>query len=403
MKVYDSLNKVVKFAVSELRSSKLPLEDRTRILKSTRHGRLLSFLYPFGFVGGMVFVAGAVARPVSTTVFRSLVLEDHASKVVRNSLNRAFGSVLENEFRRIKPPRAAVLRSFIRNLKVMRRAYKSGDLHHFTEFGRVLSLFFFYIVWTALFSRASPKAALFARTNDVKRLALGAAAEEYGIPVVTFTVDRVALRNPAPFEVDTVLSWTRRQRTAAEKEGSRGIQMPVPSIRSMKLPVPENDKGSYGLLLNAKCDTEKLGIWIRSFYSKHPDGMPLQVRPHPGFDTERLKDLPYSEICDWHQPLGEYLDTLDMAFALNTNAVIEALLHGIPVVYLGGLDPYEYDLHRFVADGLVYPYGSEDIFPQAVNEFYSSDAFRSQWNPDEFVTDGTKEREFLLQLTSHKG
>ena len=103
-------------------------------------------------------------------------------------------------------------------------------------------------------------------------------------------------------------------------------------------------------------------------------------------------------VCDWHQPLAEYLDSLDLVFALNTHAVVEALLHGVPVVYVGGLDPYEYDLHRFVHSGIVVPWSESLQIPAEVNAFYSSPGFTAQWNTSEFEIDPAPEQAALLKL-----
>ena len=397
-----SLEKTVAFLISENRNSDLSLEERQKIQNRKRYGKILGVLYPFGFLGGMVYCLSALWKGNPVTSFRGMVIEDHANRVVSKSLGRTWGEDYKEDLIRVFPSKIKVFTSLWKNFFLLRSAYRSAGIKHVTEFVRIFRLFHFYIMWKGFFSYYSPSAILLARTNDQKRLALGSVAEEYGIPLIVFTVDQVALRSPAPFEISAQLCFTKRQVLAAGKRNITAVRMPVPSIRTMKLPIPEPGQGVYGLLLNAKCYPAKVGEWVENFSSQH-NIKSLQVRPHPGFDVEKLSVIPHSCICDWHQPLDEYLDGLDLVFALNTNAVIEALLHGVPVVYLGGFDPYEYDLHRFVSDGIAYPYLPADIFPDSVIHFYSSESFRVKWNPEEFITDNIEESELLTQLTgSHE-
>ena len=179
-------------------------------------------------------------------------------------------------------------------------------------------------------------------------------------------------------------------------EGGHGLE-PVPVLKNSKLPVPEPGKGRYGLLLNAKIDTEKLDAWLEELFRLQGIDN-LHIRPHPGFNEEKLSRISRGKICDWRQPLSEYLEELDLAFAVNSHAVIVALLHGVPVVYLGGLDPYEYDLHGYVKDGIVIPWEEVKEFPASVDAFYSSRGFRERWNTDEFETSPRAEQEAVKEL-----
>ena len=398
MDVQDALIRTLHFLISENRNSDLPIEERQKIQNRKRYGKILGFLYPFGFIGGMFYCLSAFWKEETIITFRGMVIEDHANRVIKKSLERTWGKDYKKDLIRVSPSKIKVFASLWKNFFLLRSAYRLAGIEHVTEFVRIFRLFHFYIMWKGLFSYYSPSAIFLARTNDQKRLALGSVAEEYGIPLNVFTVDQIALRSPAPFAVSAQFCFTKRQVMAARERNITAVRMPVPSIRTMKLPVPEPGQGVYGLLLNAKCYPSKVGEWVENFSTQYNINS-LQVRPHPGFDVEKLSVIPNSCICDWHQPLGEYLDGLDLVFALNTNAVIEALLHGVPVVYLGGFDPYEYDLHRFVANGIACPYLPSDTFPESVSSFFSSESFRVKWNPGEFITDNTEESDLLTQLT----
>ena len=388
---------VIKFLVNENRTSRFDPEQRLGIMRTKRFGRLLRLLHPFGFGGGLFFAAGAIIMPPDFTVFRSLIVEDHASRVIRNSLDRALSINSDKESKKLKPSRFSVLLSFFRNMGSLRQSYREAGINHFTEYARVFSVFFFYIAWKAFFPRFKPAGVLLARTNDPKRLALGAVADECGISVSAFTVERVALRNTAPFRIQTQFCWSKSQAEFAGRQGINPVRMPVPYISGMKTPVPANEKAVYGFLLNAKCDVPMIEEFLRKLSDMH-GVRNLQVRPHPGFDESRLSRLPNATVCDWREPLKDFLGRIDATFALNSNAIIDALLQGIPVVYASGLDTH-FDLHGFVSGGIVLPYSDNLRFPDSVTGFFESKDFCDKWNTDEFTTDVDGERAVLNRIS----
>lgn len=334
-------------------------------------------------------------------MFKKIVVEDHASRVVHNALKRTWGDEYESYLSKVSASSIWTIIALVKNFATLHKVYRQAGISHATEYVRVVRLFYFYTVWKTWFAAHSVQAVFLARTNDQKRLALGAVAEEKDVHLVSFTVDRVALRTPAPFKIDTALCWTRRQADAMQEIKIPAVRMPVPVLQEMRLPVPELSNAKCGFLLNAKCNIEALKKWLESALREH-DLHGLQIRPHPGYEAEKLKSMNDVEIADWRQPLDEYLNSLDLVFALNTNAIIDALLHGVPVVYVGGLDPYEYDLHRFVSEGIAYPYDSGKQLSDGVNRFYNSAGFRNKWNTAEFTSDGTEERDVLLKISRRK-
>jgi len=388
---------VARFLVAENRNSHLASAERQELQSKKRYGKVLGILYPLGVSGGLIYCFFALWKRETLTLFRGILLEDHASNVIKNALKRTWGPGYEKELVTVSSSIQGGLSDFFTQVPALRATYKVLGVSHVTEFVRVFRLFHFYLMWKSWFAKQVPPAVLLARTNDQKRLALGAVAEEYGVPVTAFTVERVALRKPAPFAIKSMLCWSARQVNQARESGIQTAQMPVPLMRDMKMPVPEVGKGVYGLLLNAKCDTEKVAAWVDSL-GRRLGISSLQVRPHPGFPSDRLAGIPFSVICDWHQPLDEYLDGLDLVFALNTNALIDALLHGVPVAYVSGLDPYAFDPLGWVADGIIIPYTPEEPFPAAVTAFYSSDSFKTMWNPGEFTSNGSGEYGILMQI-----
>jgi hypothetical protein len=301
------------------------------------------------------------------------------------------------EMKKAKPGRFSILAALLRNLETLRRGYESAGIKNFSEFARISSLLYFYAAWKAYFRKWKPAAVLLARTNDPKRLALGAAANEQDIPVLAFTVERVALRNQAPFRMEKLFCWTKTQAELAVERSTKAVRMPVPFISAMKIPVPDKERAVCGLLLNAKCDIPLVENFLRQLHDAH--GLrQIRVRPHPGFDENLLKNFPHSIICDWRQPLPDFLSGLDMSFSLNSSAIIEALLQGVPVEYVSGLDVHPNDTHGFVSDGIVPRYSESFVFPDSLNQFYGAADFTARWNTGEFTTDGDGEREALAFL-----
>ena len=313
------------------------------------------------------------------------------------ALRRVWGADYQQQMETGGVSLFAIYRELFRCRRELKGAYAAVGVAHVTEFVRLIRLFHFYIIWKAWFASNRPRAVLMARTNDQNRLALGVVAEEAGVPLAVFTIHRVTILKPAPFAVQKAFCWTARQANEHARTGIQAVRMPVPLLKELKLPIPEHSAGRFGMLLNAKCDVEKLDAWLAPV-AKKSEIQEILLRPHPGYETEKLKSLTFGAITDWRQPLPEYLDSLDLVFALNTHAIIDALLHGVPVVYVGGLDPYEYDLHGFVKSGITYAWSPSDPFPGAANRFYSSESFKSRWNPSEFETDGEEERQALLEL-----
>ena len=279
----------------------------------------------------------------------------------------------------------------------MHKAYHDAEIKHFTEYARIFKLFYFYISCDGYLGKMSVKAVMFARTNDQKRLALGAAAEENNIPLVAYTVDRVDIRKPAPFKINRQLCWTAGQKKFCDNQKIESVVMPVPYTKKIKTDIPSVENAVCGFLLNAKCNLQRVKQYLcilRDTYGIEN----ICLRPHPGFDENKLDVLNGFKIADWREPLDEYLERLDMVFALNTNAMIEALLHGVPIVYISGLDSYEEDLHGFVAEGIVLQFNAGFQYPESIYDFYESDAFNNNWNPEFFTTDGTSEYKMLDKI-----
>ncbi len=391
---------IAKYLVAENRASLIPNEDRLSMLKA-KNSSLLVLLSYLGFLGGFLYSLKAFVSPPTITVLGSLVVEDHASGVIYDSLTRVFGSRIDSRgIIRRSPSRLCTLWVLVKNIGSMFRAYRKSATAHVVERVRLFQLFCFYNPCEAFLKSYKPDVLLLMRTNDPKRLALGAAAEKIGIPVITYVVERLGVRQATPFKVHTQLGWTKKQVSQMRLQGTNVVQMPT-LARGIRITVPEAGNAICGVLLNAKCDLLKVKEFLNDLKELHKVSN-IRIRPHPGFSEDKLTILKGYEICDWRHSLESFLDKVDMVFAPNTNAIVEALLYGVPVVYLGGPDGQYYDLHNFVKNGIIVPYTDTFHFPSSIIDFYQSDFFKDHWRSsdlnNEFTTDGTAEKVALSKI-----
>jgi len=393
------LFKTASFLVEEDRNSFLDRKERIKRQKKSLSGRVLHFLHKFGFPGLGLYLLFTSRNSLSCSMFRGIIIEDHSSSIIRRSLERVFGSSAGSELYRSNGRAFYGLLWYIRNVFHLGRLYKELEMDSITEFVRIARLFGYYIRWTGVFEKLSPKAVFIARTNDQRRLAAGAAAERYGVPLTAYLVERIRLQPAAPFSVDLYMCWTTRQADVFRRGGAEAAQMPVPYIRSMKLPVAEPGRISCGFLLNAKCDFAKVNEFINMLTRRYGFGN-ISVRPHPGTSVEKLSGLKGADVSDWREALHDYFERTDLVFAVNTNASIDAVLHGVPVVYAGGLDPYDYDLHGFVESGYIFPFSDDVTFPDSVNRFYKSDLFKKSGIREMFTDDVFPERKFIRNIVN---
>ena len=187
------LEACARYLVFENRNSDLPVKERLALQKKTVYGRLLGLLYPLGWRGGFLFLLVSLVKRESVKQFRQMVVADHASRVIYNSLSRVWGREYTTQLVKTRASLFDTYRALFRLQAWLKTAYKAAEVAHVTEYVRLVRLFHFYLVWTAWFKKNSPQAVLMARTNDQNRLALGVAAEEAEVPLAAFTIHRVSL------------------------------------------------------------------------------------------------------------------------------------------------------------------------------------------------------------------
>lgn len=284
-----------------------------------------------------------VWRPESFSGSGRLLLEDHASAVIMDSLRRVYGENLPS-LRKIRPSRMGFLREVARNTLLLARIYREVDPPTAFDRTRTLRLLTDHLSCRTLLEERAFDVIFLARTNDQKRSALGVAARERGIPVVAWTVERQGSRPACPFPLVAQLCWSKAQAEVLRDQGVAAYRMPVARKPFRSLEADRLRNGKLGLLLNARVDIPRLRDFLMSIRDVHGIRN-IQVRPHPGKDLQQYSGLENAAtIRDWREPLTEFLDSVDAVMAMSSGSIDDALWRGLPVMLAGGLDdvPAEY-------------------------------------------------------------
>lgn len=368
----------------------------TKLRHRTVDRRQFAGLYRIGPAGLLLYCYRYSLRPERLLMLRRSVVDDHASLTVAKALRRVVGIDLARESytQRISPSR--IICSAIWFTPALIAAYvrlMPWNLEQFAQLSRVAR---YLIAYRPAFDLVRPASVLIADTSDPKRIALGTLADLHDVSVATFCVPLMDPPERGGYRVETAFCWTREQTVIAAQWAQRSVRMPVP-YRPLRTTLDGVESLRAGLLLNAKCNLHAVSRFL--FELKNRYGLDkILVRPHPGYRVLRLRSLSHAEIADWREPIDRYLAELDLVFAPNTNASIDALLYGVPVVYVGGLDSLPYDFHGFVQRGLLLAYSDKLLLPDDVTRFFSASSFQSKWQETYFTTDGSEEHGALTSL-----
>ena len=125
----------------------------------------------------------------------------------------------------------------------------------------------------------------------------------------------------------------------------------------------------------------------------------IQVRPHPGKHNKELQ-FGNCEVRDWRESLKDYFVSVDCVFAPNTDAMVDSLLNGVPVIYVHQLGEGSYDMSGLVEKGLVMPYSSVVSFPESISNFYGSNNFKNAMNylTDNSCISNTEEKKCVISI-----
>ncbi len=341
-----------------------------RYNRMKRKNKSLLFLFRLGESGLIIYCFLKSFRPSTVEIYRNIILDDHASGVIKRALERSGYLNVDKQKKTVHISKIKALTGFFNLIKKVLVSYRSAKPDNVVEFARCAMIARYAMDYYGFLKKEKIRSIFIADTNDHKRLALGVIADIFDIPVFVFSVVKSIIREKSPFPVDTYFCWTKEQSEyLSNNTQAKTIIMHSKIIADIKVPVKK--EASVGLLLSAKYDEKK----IRDFINKLKGDYGLasiQIRPHPGKNHFNI-NFENGFVRDCNEPLNQYLESIDCVFAPNTNSMIESLLNGTPVVYVHDLGEGLFDLLSLVSGRLVIPFDEKFSFPDSINSFYTSD------------------------------
>ena len=332
-------------------------------------------------------------RPARVRWIGRAIVEDHSSRPVQASIERGDKERVWPASRWV-PGWMGLAASIRRNLEVMAEAYRiSGPTTPFDQ-TRVLRLLASYAYWHCVFEYRLPSVVYIAITNDQRRLALGVVAQEWAVPLVAWNVQRQGNRLKVPFKIAAQLCWSRSQRLHLESQGIPAVQVPVETRPMNTLDMSALHNGALGFLLNARVDVVRLRALLQQFRDVYGIRN-VQVRPHPGavLKPEDWQDL--AVLRDWREPLSKYLESINAAICMTSGVMFDALLHGVPIAYRGGLDDVKYDATGLVRSRVIAELKPDHDPLEALVNQYLEGRSSTEVIHDEYSSDAQPEREVL--------
>lgn len=332
-------------------------------------------------------------RPARVRWIGRVIMEDHASRPVQASIKRVDkGSVWPAST--WAPGWLRLAASIRRNLVVMAEAYRLSRPATPFDQTRVLRLLASYAYWHCVFEYRLPSAAYIAITNDQRRLALGVVAQEWGVPLVAWSVQRQGTRLEVPFKIAAQLCWSRTQRLHLENQGIPAFQVPVETRPMKTLDMSALRNGALGFLLNARVDVVRLRALLQQLRDVY--GIrDIQVRPHPGALLKPEDWQGLAVLRDWREPLAAYLESINAAICMTSGVMFDALLHGVPIAYRAGLDDVKHDATGLVRNRVIAELKLDHDPLQALLEQYGEGRVSAAVIHDEYSSDTQPEREAL--------
>lgn len=303
------------------------------------------------------------------------------------ALPRLFTKLEWSEWKFGRPPDATALRALAGlRFKSVRRAFRLARRlhrrHEFFKVLRVLELLGYYARYLALFRGGRFRLAVMSSHSNPHGIAFNLAARRCGVPVVLVT-HGMPVRPVAPLSYELALVHCEAARQTYEEEGCRIGRVLVHGRRQHYAPMPTGPLPArlvVGVFLCKDVNEGRLCALVESLLAD-PRVSRVLVRPHP-------KNL-WRGLEEWVNSRGEPRLSLsrggtvfgdvaasDVVLAGNSSVLAEALTAGRPAAYVHGIDHGPYDLHAFVARGLVYVYRDErGLEPDAMQSFY----LRADW------------------------
>ena len=395
-KLKDRLEASFLHVINACRTGNIPLESRNKRIRAKRP--YFSLLFSFRSFGLLLYCLSSIFKTYSIQIYKNGIIQDHSSGIIVKSLNRVLKTSIEKDVEEVYIKLSDRLISFFILYRTVATTFNALEINNVTEFFRVTMIAQHIVNAYAFFQNEPPKFIFIVDENNHKMLSLGVLSHYFKVPVYTFSVALFSAPTLRPFKVDVYFCWTQEQKEAIMKSGVLAVQLPVEKHEICLLPDNGNNtKLRVGLLLSSKYNVQMLRQLVGELKSKY-NLLNVNIRPHPGRSVEELKNIENSVLCKREEHLIEYLKKMDCVFAPDTNAIVEAILFGVPVVYVREISDTNEDVHGFVKNGLVIKYSEELKFPEMINDFYKSKRFLKSLNSIGFTYSEAEARKVLIDI-----
>lgn len=255
--------------------------------------------------------------------------------------------------RRVFPLRRRIFK-LVRHL--LRRDYE------FFRILRVVEMIGYYAGFLEIFQKADFKLAVVSSHSNPHGIAFNLAARRCGIPVMLVT-HGMPVVPVAKLSFDLAVVHCEAARQIYVAEGCRIKQVFIHGRKQDFRPMPEilpEKNLTAGIFLCKDINENRLIELIERLLSESKISRIL-IRPHPKnlfvkFD-EWLAALASPRIeRSFNQSVFQDLEKSDIVFGGNSSVLIEAVTAGKPTCYVSRLDYGSEDLHRLVAEKLVYQF-----------------------------------------------
>lgn len=363
----DRLLAVAKYLIAQTDKSSITPESRSvkyhRVFLLLKRMRLPLFILIFA-QGFFYFLKSG-----GYFTYNGCVIADHSSEVIKKNISDYNKEMLR---RNDKPSMLKCLIVLMYLSPKFSDIYKAASPKRAFDVKRVLSLFYSYVYWSEIFSINPSHASLIAMTNQPLRLALGVVSNDRETPVLAWTVGKYGVKAPPPIAVDVFFCWTHSQAHYLSEYCNEVVEMRVEKKPEKFLLKGVKEK-KIALLLNARVDYESMNRFIKYMYDEF-NIKGLRVRPHPGAKIKKKDVLPIATLCNWKEPLNIFLEDVCAVFCMSSSAILDALLNGVPVIYINGLDDFPGDVTGLVDMGIVPAYSNEVDPVDLIKSHYSSES-----------------------------
>lgn len=256
------------------------------------------------------------------------------------------------------------LKLTLQNLRSIPRVYRIARRMHlqFESFKamRVIELLGYYARYHELFSQGKFDLALTSNHSNPHGIAFNLAARKCGVPVVLIS-HGMPVRPVARLRYDLAVVHSEAASATYLEEGCEIDRVLIHGRKQDHVPMragPLPAQVNIGIFLCKDVNEQRLKTLVKNLLANNRVARIL-IRPHPK-NLWRTIDAwiashDDARLCKSHEStVPDDLKGLHVVFGGNSSVLIDSVTTGVPSAYVNDLDHGASDMHRFVAEGLIY-------------------------------------------------